>query len=770
MGLRRLAGICFALCLGGCSLVVARPRPAPEDERLRLFPTRGLPLEKEVSLTWNAHLVPFVEARHDSDAAFTLGLVHAHLRLGQMEILRRVATGRLAEMGGPFAADIDKALRILDLDKATDAMAARLPHDTRQWTQRFVDGINWVIEHQKKLPLEFRVLDLDREPWTVQDVLRVGRLASADLSWAHYLKFLRLAGRKGWRQAMNKALALRAASVPSFTEESQGPFAKSLTLLHHLSRSGSNSLAIAGERSRHGAALIANDPHLGIFAPNFWLIAGYRSPSYEVVGLMIPGLPFVAVGRNRRIAWGGTNMRSISSHLYRISTDLPIRRRRERIGVRWIWDEKMTIRDTPAGPVISDAPFYEGERQLALSWRGHRESDELSAFLAANRAHDWAGFRQAFKDYAVSGQNMLYADSKGNIGQLLAYAQPILKDPSQTLALTKTVDNPVVAHLPSPQLPLAYNPPAGFLASANNLPAPHSPPIAFAFAGNDRIDRLQELAGRRSDWDVSALQEVQQDTYSASSHRIKTLLVSACDASMKRRLAAASEDAADKPQREAMRAAWRLFKAWDGRYRAVQRGPIVFEATLRPLASTILRRRWPDKELRAVFLGADLWKASVLESLTTSSLQDRRRVCGPLVRALESGVEALANYSSWGAMHRLRLQHPLGLVPWIGSRYQLLEYGADGSNDTLLKGAHSFSGTREEVYYGACARHISDLSDIDANYFVLLGGQDGWLRSPFMSDQVKLWRHGRLMQVPLSHAAIERWGKTKHRLRAARGK
>ena len=114
---------------------------------------------------------------------------------------------------------------------------------------------------------------------------------------------------------------------------------------------GSNSLAVAGHRSDTGGALMANDPHLGILVPNVWLIAGVRSPSYHAVGLMAPGLPIFAIGRNPHIAWGGTNMRAASSDLYDVSK-VPaseIDERSESIGVRWWFDSDVTVRETRWG-------------------------------------------------------------------------------------------------------------------------------------------------------------------------------------------------------------------------------------------------------------------------------------------------------------------------------------------------------------------------------------------------------------------------------------
>ena len=155
---------------------------------------------------------------------------------------------------------------------------------------------------------------------------------------------------------------------------------------------------VGGAHSRSGAALIASDPHLGLLLPNTWLLVGMKSPSFHMVGMMVPGLPFMALGRNPDIAWGGTNLRSANSDLFDISglpaSDITVRR--EPLAVRWWFDRELQIRETRFGPVISDAPMLpmpDGE-MLALRWIGHDASDELTAMLRMNRARNWEEFHR----------------------------------------------------------------------------------------------------------------------------------------------------------------------------------------------------------------------------------------------------------------------------------------------------------------------------------------------------------------------------------------
>ncbi len=175
--------VLIGVLLAGCAVLQPLPRKTTLGERLGTFPTDNLPIKGPVTVSWNEFQVPFIEAETDADAAFALGLVHAHLRLGQMEIMRRISQGRLSEVGGPIAAETDHALRILGLGNAVPEILAGMPPESRAWLNSFVAGINHYQANIARLPHEYRLLGLDRDPWTAADVLTVGRLASVDVNW-----------------------------------------------------------------------------------------------------------------------------------------------------------------------------------------------------------------------------------------------------------------------------------------------------------------------------------------------------------------------------------------------------------------------------------------------------------------------------------------------------------------------------------------------------------------------------------------------------------
>lgn len=714
--------------LGGCALLAALPAPTTVDERLAAFPATGLDLEQPVTVSWDAHQVPFVEAASDADLAYALGLVHAHLRLGQMETLRRVSQGRLAEIAGPLAVDIDHALRILDLGKAVPATLAAMPADSRRWLDRFVAGVNAYVERAAaadRLPHEFRLYGIDPEPWTAADVLTLGRLASVDVSWIAWFGLLEARGRPGFGALWAKLQRAGIESTPSF--DAGGSAGALAAILAGTGKAGSNAVAVSAARSTSGGALMANDPHLGVNLPNLWLIAGMQAPGINAVGLMIPGVPFVAVGRNRRIAWGGTNMRAWSSDLFDVSAlpDDAFRVRTERLRVRWWPDLDVMVRETEAGPVISDAPPVPAAGTVALTWMGHRPSDELTAMLKVNRAEDFAGFRAAFADWSVSGQNFLYADVDGNIGQVMAVRLPVrvpgpIPDPVRPLADRAAWDRTVGAL----DLPHVLNPAAGYLASANNKPAETGIPVSFFFAGDDRIGRLHAVLSGAAAIGPETLLMLQRDTGMESAARLARLFAD--------RLA---DSAPGNPVAAAI-------AGWDGRYDVDSAGALAFELTAAGFARAFL----PDGE-RAPMEGSGRLFDLLAEAVAAA---DPARFDAALAAGLAGAQAPFAAFGDWGAMHRMVLRHPLAAVPLLGQRYVFADFPVGGSSATLMKTAHSLTTERHATRFGSQARHLSDLSDPDANWFLLLGGQDGWFNSASFLDQVPLWREGGMVRVPLT--------------------
>ncbi|MEM7754172.1 MAG: penicillin acylase family protein [Planctomycetota bacterium] len=686
-------------------------------------------LDGEVEIVWDEHLIPFITAGSDADAAYAMGLVHAHLRLAQMELFRRVSQGRFSEMGGPLVVGLDHAIRAIDLDRAVPEMEAALPDETRLWIERYVAGVNAYRETMTERPTDATTLGFDYdEPWTVADVLTFGRLASVDVNWGRFITLARLEGQAGYDDFIQRLWAFGDAGVPSFGGESR----HELDALADIGRTGSNAFVVSGERSASGGALVASDPHLGLPMPNIWCVLGYRTPERAVVGFTIPALPFVVVGRNEGIAWTGTNMQSSSTVLYRLPEGwTPESTREESIGVRWWFDATESVRESALGPVLTDAAFLgmlkgAGDDDVAIRWRGHDVSDESSAFLNASKSVDWEGFREAFRPYAAGGQNMLFGDSDGNIGQIMAVEAVPAAAAASRVGVVDAGD-PAFAWGPgiaSPDLPFELNPEAGFLVSANNVPTPTSPPLVPQGNSNDRVVRMSELLSEDRTYTLDELLEIQKDVFSAASQRLAGALH-----------AAAGSASFDGRAIDLMNE----LGAWDGRYARDSVGAAAYQAALDSLIDVLYEERYGPRILTT------LRSAPYVHDFAFEDLTDDGAIA-----AIRSAAKGWDPGMAWGDVHRLRLSHPIGAVPLLGGSYRFEDRAYEGSTTTVFKAAHRVTGGTHATTFGANARLLCDMGTLDDNRVVILGGQDGWMGSDRLLDQVPVWLEGRTIPLPLS--------------------
>lgn len=721
------------------ALKALKPEPMTAEQRLAMFPTRNLPVDYPVTIRWNQHQVPYVRAATDRDLAFTLGLIHLHLRWGQIVLFKMVSQGRLSEMLGPPAGAADQLLRAIDFKLAAKRTAEAMPESTRVWVQAFVDGMNHYQRQATQLPPEFALLGIEPEPWTFEDILTGGRFGGSDVTWSIQLALLARRHEPGFADLWNRLLDVGAGDTESFAASDDERAMSQLLLA--AGRAGSNCVAVAPHRSASGSAMIACDPHLELMLPNLWLLAGWRSPTYNVVGFMLPGLPVIAIGRNPDLAWGGTNMRSSSSDLYDVSAvpseqmevcETTIRR-------RFFFAARKQTRRSPFGPVISDSKVVRNPKggTIALRWVGHEPSDEFSAFLGAARARTPSDFRRAFATYGVSGQNFIFATRLGNIGQILAVRQPVRNGfPKDDLVLDandpKTHWQGIVGTL---DLPYVVNPTGGLLASANNRPTGVDVPIGFTFAAGDRVRRLRELLDRNDLVTLDDLCRLQTDTVSPDA------------AVVARQLAFGIEAIAENARERAF--ADRLAR-WDGDYGVNSTGAVAFETLLCHLVPAVHRANGRSQP-PGVMSQWNYLSKFLLPDLANLEPKVRERT---LRRAVRRAVRDAGRFGSWGEMHRLRIQHVLARLPLVGRAFVVGDLPVGGSRQTPMKMSHGLVKGRHDTNFGSMARNISDLSDLDSNWFVILGGQDGWLGSTTFADQVALWQDRRYIRMPLRSETI----------------
>jgi len=318
---------------------------------------------------------------------------------------------------------------------------------------------------------------------------------------------------------------------------------------------------------------------------------------------------------------------------------------------------------------------------------------------------------------------MLYADRDGHIGKTMAVHLPARPDePSRSLLLPPAAAIDWEHCVTGSDLPALCDPPEGFVASANEKPDAAPVRVGWFFSSGRRIGRLKELLGATAAIDFTAIAAIQQDTAMPSAGSIRDRLVPLLGA-------------------RAPRGLTDVLRHWDLRYDADSSGALAFELLLYHLCVALHGKRRPR-----VYSAS--WNARGLLFNDITRAPDGA-IAAALHRAAPPAARALRRFGTWGQIHRIELRHLLGEVPVFGRRYRFAAAPAQGGNDTLLKTGNALTARRHRCTFASTARYVSDMSDPDANWFVLLGGQDGWLGSTTLVDQVALYRGGRYIRMPL---------------------
>ncbi len=761
--LRRLGLLLLALVLIGAAGLAGAlwwSLPAGEGE-LRLA---GLSAPVEVTL--DAQGIPRIAAADERDAAMALGWLHARDRMFQMELMRRGAAGRLAELVGPPALRLDRFTRTLGLARRAQADLAAQSPETRAVLESYAAGVNaWIAARGRFAAPEFLALGAP-EPWQPEHSLLWGKVMGLWLSgnWRSELERARLAallpaerlrelfpaegsaGRPDQPQAAldPDRLGRLAAALPRFPEAGTLP------------GSASNAWAVAGRHSTSGAPLLASDPHLGFQAPILWYLARIDLRDGRMLaGATSPGVPFLVIGRNAQLAWGFTTTHSDTQDLFieRLAGPdayetpdgpRPFTVVEERIDVRGAEPQILRVRETRHGPVISD--LDETQRGdgtvLALAAANLAPADTAATGLyVLNRAGSVAEARGAAALVTSPPQNLMAADAGGSIGMLLTGRTPVRKAGDGTMPVPGWDGaHDWLGWASFEALPHVLDPSSGMLANANNRVAPAGHPVFLGaeWTADWRFRRIGALLAARPQHDAAGFAAMQRDTVSPFARSLigpDSLL----------RSLPMAEGAAGRAQA--------LLLGWDGDVAADRPEPLIFNAWLKRLGRLALAAGGVPEGAagaHAAFLSLILspdnrgaaWCSGDCRALAARALAESVAALQPTQGEEPAGWR-------WGAVHRAMFEHPLlRAIPGLGDLGRL-EAVTGGDEWTIARGGlRGGQGTEAwQHVHGAGLRLVADLANPDSTLAVIATGQSGHPLSPHWDDLLPTWRDGSAIRL-----------------------
>ncbi|MFC3124507.1 penicillin acylase family protein [Pseudoroseomonas globiformis] len=737
-------------------------------------------LSAQVTVLEDEHGIPRITAANEHDAATALGWLHARDRMFQMELMRRNASGRLAEIAGPAALRLDRMNRTLGLAPRAEADFAALPASTRDLMEAYAAGVNaWIGARGRMAAPEFIALGTP-EPWRASDALLWAKTMGLWLSgnWRTEIDRARLAatlpperlaelwpadesaGEPDRRAALDPSMLARLAdAIPRFPVDAPLP------------ASASNAWAVAGSRSITGAPLLASDPHLGFSAPILWYLVRIELPDGRFrTGASSPGVPFIVIGRNERIAWGFTTTHSDTQDVFveRLvgggyetpGGPRPFATREERIAIRGQEDEVLQVRETRHGPVVSDLAGVSAAPDghvLAVAMANLAEGDTAAdGLLALNRATTLAEARAAASRITSPPQNLMVAEASrdgGGIAMYLTGRAPLRRGGDGNLPVPGW-DGAAdwQGFVPFDELPHRENPASGLLVNANNRvqPAGVEPYLGRDWFGAWRFDRIQELLAERPRHAPEDMAAIQRDAVSLFAREMLPLL-----------------RGLERPTGPAGTAR-DLLLAWDGAMATDRPQPLIFNAWWRQAsllalaAGGVPEDGWaPSAEFLRFVLHPDgrgaHWCRPQGEASGAAPDFAPGGACAALaIRALEQAVADLsARFGPdpaewrWGEAHQVALAHPLlRFLPVLGN-LTTLRLPTPGDGETVNRGG---LGAGFAHTHGAGLRAVFDLSSPEGAQAVIATGQSGHPLSPHWGDQAERWAQGQAW-LPLGSAA-----------------
>jgi penicillin amidase len=769
------------------------------------LPVKGL--SASVKVTRDGHGVPAIEAATLEDLFLAQGYVTAQDRLWQMDVMRRFAAGELSVILGEDTLQIDREQRILGLRAAAKKSLQMASPRDRSYFEAYARGVNAFIDSRgNRLPIEFRILKYRPKPWSAEDSIVIANQMVKDLNYYTFgdtlarEKILAKLGpeltadlyvNRSWhdrpptvmREDLNDEQN-QGDSDDDDDDADDGPD-NSVTQQRGAGSAiwgsaiwqqrtpeavnGSNDWVISGAHTVTGKPLLSDDMHLGHQMPNLWYEAHLKSGSFDVAGVTLPGVPYVLVGHNQRIAWGFTNVGPTVTDAFIENFNAQgayqtpqgwqqPEHRAEVIHVKGKPDVTVDVKITRHGPIITD--LFPGEtRQLALRWTLY---DGLHmVFFDVDSAQNWEEFRKAFAQLDAPGQNVVYADVEGNIGYQATGHVPIRASGDGSLPVSGADDaHEWTGYIPFDKLPSIYNPPSGVIATANGRIAPDGYPYSISahWEAPWRTERIYHVLESGRKFGAMDMLALQNDVHSENDLYAAERFVYAIDH-------------AAKPSARAKQAA-DLMRNWDGRMTASSAAATIAVRSGEELTRLLLEPRLgpapADPKQQDSTLSWEtyhwqmrtVWLQNILLHQPKRWLPEKYPNYDELLTA---AVEAAVNEPTvpqdlaawhWGAVNAVDIEHPvLGKIPLVG------RWAAPGVNEQSGSG---YTVKAVMPHHGPSERFTANLADLDQSTLNTVTGQGGNFLSPYYMDQWQAWYEGSTFTLPFTSRAVEASGA--HRL------
>ncbi|QKJ29638.1 penicillin acylase family protein [Mucilaginibacter mali] len=726
-------------------------------------------LQGKVIIRYDENMVPHIFAENDHDLYFAQGYVTASDRLWQMDIQTRSASGRLSEIVGPKALEVDRFHRRMGMVYGAENSLNEMMKDPRIATMvnAYTEGINTYIHGlwKRDYPIEFKLLDYEPEDWKPINCALLLKLMSETLAGGTDAPGMTNVLKKFGPAITNDLFPdypmREEPIIPAGTKwdfkalplpKASADFINSITEpLKHQERVegiGSNNWAIAGSKTASGYPILANDPHLNLTFPSIWYQAQLSAPGINTYGVTIPGTPCVIIGYNNRISWGETNVAADVLDYYTIKFKdgshaqywynnqwKNTNKRVEVIKIRGQQDLVDTVYYTHHGPVVYESaakrPASRADVPVsaAARWIAHDRSEDILTFYLLNRAKNYADYREALSHYTAPAQNFIFASADKDIAITVNGKLPLkFKDQGKFILDGSDPANDWQGWIPTDQNPSAKNPARGFLSSANQSSTDPSYPyyINWSFGPYERGKRINDRLAAMQKATVDSMRDLQNDTYSIRAQDALPALLSNVDMG---RL--------NGNQQKVLK----LIQRWDKHFDANSIGATIFNTWWVKFYGAVWFDEFGDtgemmlpSQDRTVKLLLKEPQSKWFDNIKTKAVETCRDI---VTESFTGTVDSLMRKFGepgkaweWGRAKNTHINH-LANLDGFGAG----QFIADGTGTTvnaLING------------HGPSWRMVVQMGPKVQGYGIFPGGQSGNPGSLYYDDMLKTWQNGEL--------------------------
>ena len=741
-------------------------------------------IQKETTVYFDDFGIPHIYAANNKDAMMALGYVHAQDRLWQMELMRRIAPGRLSEIFGSVALKNDLFFSGLGIEAASAKAIAALDKNSQsyQLTMAYLDGINDFLENGAT-PIEFKLIGVEKQKFTIEDVYNIYGYMSFSFAMAQksdplmtdirnkygieYLKDLGLDGSFDSLQiknakekpqefeAISKAVAelLNASPIPPFV--------------------GSNSWVIAPQKTKNGKVIFANDPHIGFSQPGTWYEAHIVTPEMELYGCYLAGTPYPLLGHTRDYAYGLTMFENDDIDLYQEKNNPTntnqyktptgyetYTQAKKTIKVKDTSDVTVTVKTSRHGPIMNDLiDGLDKDQPVAMSWIYTQQPLQiLDAVYQLSHAKNKGDFQKGVALIAAPGLNVMYGDAKGNVawwatGKLYKHETGVNTNFILDGASGK---DDIKEYLDFSKNPSAQNPEWGYVYSANNQPEAVD---GFLYPGyylpEDRAKRITQLLDASSNWDKEAVSKMMVDNTSLVSPVVTKYLIESTN-----KVGLSSIESKSI----------KIMESWQGTNNLNDVAPTIYNKwiyfylknTFEDELGTEGFKHFLETHVMKQVVAKQISKAASLwwDNVKTKTKKETRteiitKSFKEAVASLETQLGSSVESWTWDKVHLVEYQHPIGKIAAFRQLFNVGPFAVSGANEVINNQFYDYSeNANYEVKGGPSTRRIVDFSDVENSWSILPTGQSGNPFSEHYKDQAELYNSGKFRKMKMNKEEI----------------